>query len=34
MQKVNLPISVDPVKAAQKGLELDCKINQNLMITS
>ena len=31
MQKVNLPISVDPVKAAQKGLELDCKINQNLM---
>ncbi len=31
MQKVNLPICVDPVKSAQKSLKLDCKIAKNLM---
>lgn len=31
MQKVKLPISVDPVRAAQKGLELDCRIPKELM---
>jgi uncharacterized protein len=31
MQKVKLPISVDPVRAAQKRLELDARIPKQLM---
>ncbi|MCK5819436.1 MAG: 23S rRNA accumulation protein YceD [Psychromonas sp.] len=31
MEKVKLPISVDPIKSAQKDLKLDCKISKNLM---
>jgi len=31
MEKVNLPICVDPVKSAQKRLKLDCIIAKNLM---
>ncbi|MEH6453257.1 MAG: 23S rRNA accumulation protein YceD [Psychromonas sp.] len=31
MQKVKLPISVDPVRAAQKRLELDSRIPKELM---
>lgn len=31
MQKIKLPVSVDPVRAAQKGLELEGRIPKELM---